>query len=120
MACSWRCRPTDIEILDRGVSRNHLCSRSDVRPAVLDKLFAPVNALPGIGPALARLFERLAGPLVVDLVWHLPTGVVDRRNAPSVRDLAEGAVATVQVKVEGHEPGRGRRPYRVWCADPTG
>jgi ATP-dependent DNA helicase RecG len=95
-------------------------SRTSVRPAVLDKLFAPVTALPGIGPALARLFERLAGPLVVDLVWHLPSGIVDRRNAPSVRDLAEGGVATVQVRVEGHEPGRGRRPYRVWCADQTG
>ena len=91
-----------------------------VRPALLDRLFAPVTALPGIGPALARLFEWLAGPLVVDLVWHLPTGIVDRTAAPSVRDLAEGRVATVQVKVEAHEPGRGRRPYRIWCADRTG
>ena len=91
-----------------------------MRPAILDRLFAPVTALPGIGPALGRLFERLAGPIVVDLVWHLPSGIVDRRNAPSVRDLAEGGVATLQVRVEGHEPGRRRRPYRVWCADQTG
>ncbi len=27
---------------------------------------------------------------------------------------------TVQVRVEAHEPGRGRRPYRVLCTDGTG
>jgi ATP-dependent DNA helicase RecG len=91
-----------------------------LRPAVLDKLFAPVTALPGIGPSLGRLFERLAGPLVIDLVWHLPAGLIDRSAAPSVRELADGQIATLQVKIEAHEPGRGRRPYRVWCADRTG
>jgi ATP-dependent DNA helicase RecG len=91
-----------------------------LRPAILDRLFAPVTALPGIGPQLGRLFERLAGPLVVDLLWHLPSGIIDRRNAPTVAALEADRVATLQVKVEGHEPGRGRRPYRVFCADKSG
>jgi ATP-dependent DNA helicase RecG len=91
-----------------------------LRPAILDRLFAPVTALPGIGPQLARLFERLAGPLVVDLLWHLPCGIVDRRAAPPIRDLAPEQIVTVQVRVEAHEPGTGRRPYRVFCADGTG
>ncbi len=91
-----------------------------LRPAILDRLFAPVTALPGIGPQLGRLFERLAGPLVVDLLWHLPSAIVDRRNAPPVAGLEADRVATLQVRVEAHEPGRGRRPYRVFCADETG
>jgi ATP-dependent DNA helicase RecG len=91
-----------------------------MRPAILDDLFAPMTALPGIGPKLARAFGRLAGPLIVDLVWHLPCGIIDRRAAPPIRDLAPDQVATVQVRVEAHEPGTGRRPYRVFCADPTG
>ena len=58
-----------------------------MRPTLLNRLFAPVTALPGIGPSLGRLIERAAGPLVVDLLWHLPTGLVDRRTAPSIGAL---------------------------------
>ena len=53
-----------------------------MRPALLDRLFAPVTVLPGIGATLAKLIERAAGPAVVDLLWHLPTGIIDRRAAP--------------------------------------
>ena len=33
-----------------------------MRPTLLDKLFAPVTVLPGIGPQLGRLIERAAVP----------------------------------------------------------
>jgi ATP-dependent DNA helicase RecG len=91
-----------------------------VRPAILDKLFAPLTALPGIGSQLAKLFERLTGPLVLDLLWHLPAGIVDRRASPPVRELQPHRIATLAVRVEAHQPGHGRRPYRVLCADNTG
>ena len=95
-----------------------------MRPALLDRLFAPVTVLPGIGPQLGRLIERAAGPLVVDLLWHLPTSVVDRRAAPPIRELNPSdwpdAVVTLKIRVERHEPGFGRRPYRVYCTDGTG
>jgi ATP-dependent DNA helicase RecG len=95
-----------------------------MRSALLDRLFAPVTALPGIGPQLGRLIERAAGPLVVDLLWHLPVGLVDRRAAPPIRELNPGdwpdAVVTLKVRVERHEPGFGRRPYRIHCTDGTG
>src|SRR5438874_4304029 len=95
-----------------------------MRPTLLDRLFAPVTVLPGIGPQLGRLFERAAGPLVVDLLWHLPVGVVDRRAAPPIsalnpRDWPD-AIVTVTGRVERHQPGFGRRPYRVLVSDGTG
>jgi ATP-dependent DNA helicase RecG len=91
-----------------------------VRPAILDKLFAPVTALPGIGSGIAKLFERLAGPLVLDLVWHLPSGIIDRRASPPIRQLEPDRIATLAVRVEAHQPGFGRRPYRVLCSDNSG
>ncbi len=91
-----------------------------MRPAILDRLFAPVTALSGIGPQLAKLFERLAGPLVVDLLWHLPSGIVDRRASPPIRELEHDQTVTVRVRVEAHEPGIGRRPYRILCTDGGG
>ena len=91
-----------------------------MRPAFLNTLFAPVTSLSGVGPQLGRLIERAAGPLVVDLLWHLPTGIIDRRAAPSISALQNDSVVTLKVKVERHEPGMGRRPYRVICFDGTG
>jgi ATP-dependent DNA helicase RecG len=95
-----------------------------MRPALLDRLFAPVTALPGIGATLAKLIERAAGPAVVDLLWHLPTGLIDRTAAPSIGQLNprdwKDAIVTVKVRVEAHEPGIGRRPARVVCSDGTG
>jgi ATP-dependent DNA helicase RecG len=91
-----------------------------VRPAILDKLFAPVTVLPGIGSQSAKLFERLAGPLVLDLLWHLPSGIIDRRASPPICALEPDHIATLAVRVEAHQPGFGRRPYRVLCTDNTG
>ncbi|HEX3952412.1 MAG TPA: ATP-dependent DNA helicase RecG [Stellaceae bacterium] len=95
-----------------------------MRPALLNRLFAPVTTLPGIGPQLARLIERAAGPLVVDMLWHLPSGFVDRRNMPAIGALNPldwpDAIVTIQATVERHQPGIGRRPYRVLCSDGTG
>jgi ATP-dependent DNA helicase RecG len=90
-----------------------------LRPEVLFPLFAPVTSLPGIGPRLAKLVEKAAGQHVVDLLWHLPTGIVDRSFQPTVAETPEGRIATFTVRVDAHLPGRGRAPYKVRCHDET-
>ncbi|MEO0034993.1 MAG: hypothetical protein RLZZ501_1016 [Pseudomonadota bacterium] len=92
-----------------------------MRPESLFPLFVPVTALPGVGPRLAPLYQRLAGDKVVDLLWHRPSGLVDRRYCPPLAEAIPGRVATLTVRVEAHLPGDGgRRPYRVRVADETG
>ncbi|MGE0255629.1 MAG: ATP-dependent DNA helicase RecG [Alphaproteobacteria bacterium] len=93
-----------------------------MRPAILFPLFAPVTSLAGIGPRLAPALERLAGPAVVDLLWHLPTGLIDRRHRPTVAEAAIGKVATLTLVVGQHRPpprGNRRVPWRVACFDAT-
>jgi ATP-dependent DNA helicase RecG len=92
-----------------------------VRPEILFPLFAPVTALSGVGPRFAKLFERLAGLHVVSLLWHLPSGIVDRRFAPKIADAPAGVVATLTVTVDAHlPPPNPRQPYKVRCRDETG
>ncbi len=92
-----------------------------MRPEVLYPLFVPVTSLPGVGPRLGRLIERVAGPHVVDLLWHLPTGLIDRRHAPKVAAAEPGVIATMTVRVDHHQPPPNRRlPYKVHCSDETG
>ena len=92
-----------------------------MRPNILNPLFAPITSLPGIGQRLAKAVEKLAGPLVVDLLWHMPTGLVDRRNQPHLSTAESGTIATLVVRVERHMKSHNpRAPYKVRCSDPTG
>ena len=101
-----------------------------MRPAALNSLFAPAQSLTGIGPRLALLLKKclvlpagVTEPRVLDLLWHLPTGIVDRRAEPSTRDAIPGTIVTLKVRVLKHKaPPRGnnKAPYKVSCEDDTG
>jgi len=92
-----------------------------VRPEILYPLFAEVTTLPGVGPRMAKLYCSLAGSRVLDLCWHLPSGIVDRRYAPKLANATAGRVATLTVRITAHEPPDIRgRPYRIHCSDDTG
>ena len=92
-----------------------------LRPEILFPLFAPVTALPGVGPRFGKLLERLCGPAVVDLLWHVPNGIIDRRFTPKVMAAPAGIIATITVQVDAHLKSHNpRQPYRVRCRDETG
>ena len=55
-----------------------------MRPEILFSLYAPVTSLNGVGPKIANLIARVAGDHIVDLLWHLPSGLIDRRYAPKL------------------------------------
>src|ERR1044071_6370266 len=91
-----------------------------MRPDVLNPLFAALTSLPGIGPKVEKLYQRLLSrdgpPRILDLLFHLPTGSIDRRARPKLRDGKPDTVVTVAVEVEYHRPSpphRPRAPYRI-------
>ncbi len=93
-----------------------------MRPAILNPLFADITALAGVGPKIAALINRAAGPRVVDLVLTSPISIVDRSLQPSVAAAPAGKVLTLNVRVDRHDaPPKGKRvPYKVICSDDTG
>ena len=65
--------------------------------------------------------ERLTGPKVVDLLWHLPSSLIDRRSRPKIAEARDGEIATLEVQIGLHVPPRTKRlPYRVHVSDETG
>ena len=67
------------------------------------------------------MFERLTGPHIAELLWHLPTDIIDRSFQPTIAEAPPGRIATLTVKVETHEkPHNPRQPYRVRCRDGSG
>jgi len=98
-----------------------------MRPSLLNRLFASVTALPGIAEKSATLYRKLTGrddgARVVDLLFHLPSGAIDRRHQPKLRDVVPDAVVTVAVHIDAHRPAppnRARAPYLVYASDDTG
>src|SRR6266576_5683211 len=105
-----------------------LCAtRTLMRPALLNPLFAPVTSLAGVGPKQDKLLRYLLGrdetPRLVDLLLHLPASVIDRRTRPKIRDAVPGTVMTLEVTVDRHRPPpprNSRAPYLVYAGDDTG
>ena len=75
-----------------------------MRPQVLYPLFAPVTKLPGVGPRIGKAIERLAGPHVADLCWHLSCKMSG--NAPdAASSLSTRASQPAGVPVISMRPG---------------
>ena len=89
-----------------------------------------MDSLDGVGPKVAGLIANVvpadlgARPARVgDLVFTPPHSVIDRRNRPGIARAAEGAIVTLELRVDRHQPPpRGNRtvPYRVFAHDDTG
>ncbi len=102
-----------------------------MRPARLAPLFATARSLKGVGPRVEALLNKLAAPRgapaharVLDLLWHLPVGVIDRAVTAQISEARIGELATLEVTVSEHRPGGGRRgrraPYKVLVDDDSG
>ncbi|MBL0372979.1 ATP-dependent DNA helicase RecG [Rhizobium sp. KVB221] len=100
-----------------------------MRPSLLDPLFASLSSLPGIGQKTGELYARLLGRetleecRIIDLLFHVPQGLIDRRKQPGIALSPAGAIVTVTARVDRHQPpprGNSSVPYRVYLQDDTG
>lgn len=101
-----------------------------MRPSLLDPFFASVRSLPGIGPKVAALLGKLLGtespgaePKVGQLLFLPPTHLIDRRSRPGIVNAPEGAIVTLELIIDQHQPappGRNNVPHRVFAHDETG
>ncbi|WP_108882667.1 ATP-dependent DNA helicase RecG [Anderseniella sp. Alg231-50] len=106
-----------------------------MRPEILNRYFASASALKGIGAKVEKTLAGLVRPQsgepgsadlsarLVDLLFHLPVGVIDRRNRPTINNLPPSGIVTIEAEVGRHKapPRHNKRvPYRVEVFDETG
>ncbi|MGV3491218.1 MAG: ATP-dependent DNA helicase RecG [Devosia sp.] len=99
------------------------------RPIILDPLFRSLHSIKGIGPQLSTLLTRFFGApegqeaIVLDLLMHVPSGVVDRRAMTGIAGAVHNNIATLKLHIDRHQPpprGRPNVPHRVFAHDETG
>ncbi|QJU59590.1 ATP-dependent DNA helicase RecG [Sphingomonas sp. AP4-R1] len=89
-----------------------------MRPDILHPLFTEIEALKGVGPALARPLGRLGLAKVRDLLFHLPTGWIDRKTVTELDEADVGQIVTTVVTPTDYRfGGSARAPARVVAMD---
>jgi ATP-dependent DNA helicase RecG len=92
-----------------------------MRPEILNPLFTEAEALKGVGPQVAKMLKKLDLTRVVDLIYHLPTGAIERIRAPAASAALLGRNVILDLKpFETRESRSGRGPMRVLAADGEG
>ncbi|MBO9545070.1 ATP-dependent DNA helicase RecG [Caulobacter sp.] len=91
-----------------------------MRPEILFPLFTSVSTLKGVGPRVAPLLEKLAGPITRDVLFTAPTGLI-RRSVTTVDQAVEDQVQTFVVTIDAHYPSqRPSQPWKIRAWDGTG
>lgn len=88
-----------------------------MRPEILFPLYAPLENLTGVGPAIAKTLKRLAIQRVVDMIWHLPVGISHFPLKNSLRGCEVGNPLAVIVSIHEYAmPSKGsHQPMKVHC-----
>jgi RecG-like helicase/very-short-patch-repair endonuclease len=93
-----------------------------MRPESLNQLFMSVMSLPGVGGKTNTYIKKLLGSnRIKDLIFLKPSGVIDRRYSPKIKEAELGKICTLEVEVIKHDPSdRYKKVYSVLCSDETG
>ncbi|MFM9853582.1 MAG: ATP-dependent DNA helicase RecG [Sphingomonadaceae bacterium] len=91
-----------------------------MRPDILNPLFTEIEALKGVGSGLARPLGRLGLARIIDLLFHLPTGMIRRQRVEKLDDAPLGSVISVEVTPVEYKAGGARSPFRIQAVDSNG
>ncbi len=99
------------------------------RPESLQPLFRSLHTIKGVGDKLAALLTRFFGApegqeaIVLDILMHMPSGVVDRRRQVGIAEAYLNQTVTLKLHIDRHQPpprGKPHVPHRVFAHDETG
>ena len=90
----------------------------ELRPQLLNPLFAALTTLPGVGPAVAATVARLLDrpdPRCFELLAHLPIGAIDPTPRAALSRADEGEMVTLRAVIERHRLAAtgSRAPHRL-------
>jgi len=92
-----------------------------MRPEILNPLFAEVEVLKGVGPQVSKQLKKLDLTRVVHVLYHLPTGAIERIKAPAAGPALLGRNVILELTpYQVRENRSGRGPMRIFASDPDG
>ena len=87
-----------------------------MRPEKINSIYSPITTLPGIGPKIEILFNRMGIYRILHFLWHIPYNVIKRQKHSNIHEAQINSLVTLKVKILSHNPSRFKRqPYRINC-----
>ena len=87
-----------------------------MRPEKINSIFSSITILPGIGPKIESLFNRMGIYKILHLLWHIPYNVIKRQKHLNINEAEMNSLVTVKVEILKHQPSRFKRqPYKINC-----
>ncbi len=87
-----------------------------MRPEKINKIYSEINILPGIGPKIENLFNKMGIYRVLHFLWHIPYNVIKRQKHLNIHDAEINSLVTLKIKILKHNPSRFKRqPYKINC-----
>jgi len=91
-----------------------------MRPQILNPLFTGIEKLKGVGSKNFKLLRNLCGDKIVNLMWHLPTNLIDRTYCEPLVYAKAGNIWTGVVSIKEHiVPPTKKQPYKIVVTDGT-
>ena len=99
-----------------------LSSRSVDSSSKLSKnvWLSPVGTLKGVGAKTEEVLLQLEINTIADVLFHFPTGIIDRRKRSVLSTVKLGDVITIELNVRRTERGLNGRPHSASCEDSEG
>ena len=94
------------------------------RESLRSRLLSPIQYVKGVGPHLAKLFEKKGILTIVDALYFLPRGYEDRRNLKRISELEAGKKETgfgeILLSGVAFYQGRKKRVFEAVVGDGSG
>ena len=87
-----------------------------MRPEKIDPIYSSITTLPGIGPKIESLFNRMGIYRKLHFLWHIPYNLIKREKHKHISDAKINSLVSIKIKVIDHKPSKFKRqPYRINC-----
>ena len=87
-----------------------------MRPEKIKSIYSSISELPGVGPKIENLFNRMGIFRNLHFLWHIPYNVIKRQKHLNIHEAEINSLVTLKIKVLRHKPSRFKRqPYKINC-----
>jgi ATP-dependent DNA helicase RecG len=87
-----------------------------MRPEKINSIYSPITTLPGIGPKIESLFNRMGIYRILHFLWHIPYNVIKIEKHSNIHEAKINSLVTLKIKILRHQPSKFKRqPYKINC-----
>ena len=87
-----------------------------MRPEKINSIYSTIATLPGIGPKIENLFNKMGIYRKLHFLWHIPYNVIKREKHSNIQDAKIDTLVSIKIKILDHKPSKFKRqPYRINC-----